>query len=55
MKSIKAGIIRCYCNWSFPKNDESEGNHTWNAWRLHLTELVPKFFKGAIYFDHVKK
>jgi len=24
---------------------ESEGNHTWNVWRLYLTELAPKFFK----------
>ena len=24
---------------------ESEGNHTWNEWRLYLTELAPKFFK----------
>lgn len=24
---------------------ENEGNHTWNVWRLYLTELAPKFFK----------
>jgi enterochelin esterase family protein len=24
---------------------ESDGNHTWNMWRLYLTELAPKFFK----------
>jgi len=24
---------------------ESEGNHTWNVWRLYLTELAPVFFK----------
>lgn len=24
---------------------ESEGNHTWNVWRLYLTELAPRFFK----------
>jgi len=24
---------------------ESEGNHTWNVWRLYLMELAPKFFK----------
>ena len=24
---------------------ESEGNHTWNVWRLYLTELATKFFK----------
>lgn len=24
---------------------ESEGNHTWNEWRLYLTEVAPKFFK----------
>jgi enterochelin esterase family protein len=24
---------------------ESEGNHTWNVWRLYLTELAPKFFR----------
>ena len=24
---------------------ESEGNHTWNVWRLYLTQLAPKFFK----------
>lgn len=24
---------------------ESAGNHTWNVWRLYLTELAPKFFK----------
>jgi enterochelin esterase family protein len=24
---------------------ESEGNHTWNVWRLYLSELAPKFFK----------
>ena len=24
---------------------ESDGNHTWNMWRLYLTELAPNFFK----------
>jgi len=24
---------------------ESEGSHTWNEWRLYLTELAPKFFR----------
>ena len=24
---------------------ENEGNHTWNVWRLYLTELAPKFFR----------
>ena len=24
---------------------ESEGSHTWQEWRLYLTELAPKFFK----------
>jgi enterochelin esterase family protein len=24
---------------------ESEGNHTWNVWRLYLTELAPRFFR----------
>ena len=24
---------------------ETAGNHTWNEWRLYLTELAPKFFK----------
>jgi enterochelin esterase-like enzyme len=24
---------------------ETEGSHTWNEWRLYLTELAPKFFK----------
>lgn len=24
---------------------ESDGSHTWNEWRLYLTELAPKFFK----------
>jgi len=24
---------------------ESEGNHTWNVWRLYLTELAPKLFR----------
>lgn len=24
---------------------ESEGSHTWNVWRLYLTELAPKLFK----------
>ncbi len=24
---------------------ESGGSHTWNEWRLYLTELAPKFFK----------
>jgi enterochelin esterase family protein len=24
---------------------ESDGNHTWNEWRLYLAELAPKFFK----------
>jgi enterochelin esterase family protein len=24
---------------------ESEGNHTWNVWRLYLTELAPQFFR----------
>jgi enterochelin esterase-like enzyme len=24
---------------------ESDGNHTWNMWRLYLTQLAPRFFK----------
>ncbi len=24
---------------------ESEGGHTWNNWRLYLSELAPKLFK----------
>ena len=24
---------------------ESDGGHTWNEWRLYLTELAPKFFR----------
>jgi enterochelin esterase family protein len=24
---------------------ETEGNHTWNVWRLYLTELAPQFFR----------